>query len=117
MNKVLSVLNYLSQSVLVDQSISAGGGYRVYSDGWKEQWGLVTSVAYSNNTINVTFLKPFVYEPQVVMATPRMGSGSDGSYNISGRVANVSTTGMTVRTGKNNDASGGHPTQWYAAGF
>lgn len=118
MSKILDALNYLAKGNLIEQSTSeGGGGYRLYSDGWKEQWGTVTGVRYNNDTINVTFPKPFSSAPRIVLTSPRWGSGWDNSWAIASRAANISNTGMTVRSSRNVEPGDDVPVQWYAAGI
>ena len=54
--RILEVLSDASKSYLIETYENNGSGYRVYSDGWCEQWGYMTS---TNSSALLTFLKPF----------------------------------------------------------
>ena len=69
---------------------NGSSGYRVWSDGWCEQWGRVSS---GQSNINVSFLKAFSntnYNAQATSLTNANGVSSDGSIGV------LTATGMTI---------------------
>ena len=82
-----------SKGILVESYVNGTSGYRIYSDGWCEQWGQislnqsVSGGAY--NVASVTFLKPFAntfYSVATNSFHDRFNTGSNSK----------STSSMTV---------------------
>lgn len=87
------------------------GGYRLYSDGWCEQWG-----RYNDNDAHdytVTFYKPFtntLYRPIVGQQLGNGGSTQYRTYNI----YTLSTGSMVVHNATNANTN---YCIWYCSGF
>lgn len=88
-------------TIVETYSDAAGNWYRIYSDGWCEQGGRVNSVAYNSATKNVTLLIPMRDNKYYASAIAITDASDDGTWNISTRVAGLTTTQMTVRGGAN----------------
>lgn len=87
-------LNSLA-SVCVESYQSGTSWYRVYSDGWCEQGGIINTS--SDAAYTMTLLKPFVNTNYQVFITRK--TTGDFSTNINGRwgeVYNVTTTTFTT---------------------
>lgn len=91
--------------------------YNWYSDGWCEQGGRVNSVAYNSAVKNVTFLIPMKDSNYYATAVPLTESASDGYWNISARVAGLTTTQMTVRGGANHNTTYSGTCNWEVSGY
>jgi hypothetical protein len=91
--------------------------YNWYSDGWCEQGGRVNSVAYNSATKNVTFSIPMKDNAYYATAIPITDATNDGSWNISTRVAGLTTTQMTVRGGLNANGAYTGICNWEISGY
>lgn len=58
MQEQITNINAPSRGYLVQSYVNGTSGYRVYSDGWCEQWGRIT--VGIDAAVSVTFLKPFM---------------------------------------------------------
>lgn len=76
---------------LVESHIDETGGYRLYSDGYCEQWGDSTGVA----TTSITFLKPYKNTSYTVLATS--GYPNDNPVYNSFLPHEKTTTGFSVK--------------------
>ena len=96
----------------VTETYSSGTNwYRVYSDGWVEQGGELSSVTQnSTNTINL--LKPFANTNYSVIITATGGSRSNAQYMNCESVNTRNTNNFIIRT---NDYTFGRI--WRAAGY
>ena len=96
--------------VVTETYINGTSGYRVWSDGWCEQWGYQ---AQTTTTANAkTFLKAFRDTNYVLL----IGNDSNtGNYSYNNAAKNKSTTGFTfyVAPGTTNYTFG----SWYACGY
>lgn len=97
--------------------INGTSWYRIYSDGWCEQGGRVNSVAYDSAIKNVTFLKPMKNINYYATAVPLTDGTNDGFWNISARVAGLTTTQMTVRGGANANGTYAGLCSWEVKGY
>ena len=84
---------------IVETYQNGASWYRVYSDGWCEQGGMVTT---TSKTATVTFLKPFInlfYTPQVTCAWSSQATGQNEGIEertTSSMTITVSTVGVIV---------------------
>lgn len=58
MQEQITNINAPSRGYLVQSYVNGTSGYRVYSDGWCEQWGRI--IVGLDASVMVTFLKPFM---------------------------------------------------------
>ena len=72
---VLTDLRVKKEVRLVEKYVNGNSGYRLYSDGYCEQWGLCKTKA------TVKYLKPFANTSYSIQATPS-GSTADAYENI-----------------------------------
>lgn len=102
---------------VVQKSLTAQNGYRVWSDGYIEQWGYVDGNITNEQAFNIAFPVPFVAECFGISGTARNTSQSaSGSHQVQ-EVA-VSLNGATVflqsDQSTTSDAAGGF--RWRATG-
>lgn len=88
--------------------------YRVWSDGWLEQWGQVVKVTDGN----ITFLKAFKYIPTIVTSVSKAYNVTLGGFVVN---QSVSTTNFSFKTaiwGSNGIIFSGYSADftWYACG-
>lgn len=103
--------------VVVEEAGNSANGYRIWSDGYVEQWGTLTQgAAYNSTTQNVTFTIPFDttsgYQ-YVMLATATSG----GNYVDGAWVTSMQSTGAIVKTGSQvTTGSTRLKCNWYARG-
>ena len=102
---------------ITETYVNGTSGYRIWSDGYCEQWGRCNSVAYNVATKNVTFLKTFKDTNYFAVASPITDATNDTFWNISARVAGFTTTQMTVRGGFNANGAWTGVCSWMACGY
>lgn len=83
----------------------AGSGYRLYSDGWCEQWGRVTATG----TVTVTFHIPFTTTDYLFITYLISTSTSGRTYATFGQNATLTTCQYNT--------AGITPTRWSASGY
>ena len=83
--------------------------YRVWSDGWIEQGGVVSRTA---SLLQINLNTPFTSTNYVVQAT--MGETTASTKNVSGLIVGTQTT-SSFYVGNDNSAFGNW--NWYACGF
>ncbi len=100
-----------SPAVIVESYINSTSGYRVWSDGFCEQWG-ETEQAASSTAVTITLLKPFVntnyYANSIITSV--------GSSKVT-RLINRTTTKFTI---SKDSLGGGDPVTtnlWEAKGY
>jgi len=91
--------HWLYEQRIVENYVSGTSWYRVFSDGWMEQGGKLTSVADSTDT-TVTFLKAFKNNPLGANVHCTKGNGAD-VYAFQVGVKTSSTTAAVIRTVNN----------------
>ena len=85
-DKTATVFNFNNNRfdvILTESYINGESGYRVYSDGWCEQWGLVDATPESG-AVEITFLKEFAdtnYDIQLSVQSDRTGHMGGGCIN------------------------------------
>ena len=100
-------------AVIVENYKNGASWYRVWSDGWIEQGGNVTGVAYNSSTYNVTFLKSFTTTNYVAFAC----ISSVHAHNVEvAWVTDRAKTKMIVRTGWQSGSQTA-AADWYACGY
>ena len=99
---------------IIAQASSSGNGYRLWSNGWVEQWGIVSSGAsYSSTTTNVSFTYSFNSGTYNAYATALAGSHYiDGAW-----ITNQGTSSMCVHTGSQATSASNVKCNWYACGW
>lgn len=109
MQEQITNINALSRGYLVQSYVNGTSGYRVYSDGWCEQWGRIT-VGLDSSVI-VTFLKPFMN------ASYYANWISCNGYTLNGAGTracdNLTTTSMRIYNGQDCAMLA----NWYACGY
>lgn len=95
-------INAQSRGYLVESYTDGTSGYRLYSDGYCEQWGY--SDQDENSLRTITFLKPYKDTNYVVT----LGDSNIGMSNTNSRIAKIAsiTTKNMVVTGIFNNAIG-----------
>ena len=86
-NKVVS---YVTESVQNEFY-----GYRIYSDGWKEQY--ITVDVTSNGTRTYSWYKPFTKIPYVLCAPQGQPTNTTSDNNYVANVSSVSSSNFTVK--------------------
>ena len=84
-------------AVVVDSYINGTSGYRVYSDGYCEQWGYVLSV---KKTATITLLKEMIDTNYSIICTGTEATG--GNDNGSMNAYNPTTTGFNIYNTSDN---------------
>lgn len=91
-------LTNIKTHIVIDTYENGASGYRVWSDGYCEQWGIASAMVGYDNQVNVTFLKQYkdiYYNAQVTDNR----AGTNGSYADQFLVVcNKSATGMSIYT-------------------
>lgn len=115
MQEQITNINAPSRGYLVQSYVNGTSGYRVYSDGWCEQWGSGGSSSVTNNTATVVInlLKP--YKDTNYMGLANSGFGYGSSWNgpfVNNKTAEaVSFGGWITGTGTMTI------NQWYCCGY
>ena len=86
-----------SHSVVIKEYVSGTSGYRIWSTGYCEQWG-IASVSSITLNLSVSFTKTFKSTPRVITTV-----SSTSSYASQSGTSNYD--GVTVRTGSVNRVS------------
>lgn len=108
------VKNTLANSIYVtDSYINGTSWYRIWSDGWCEQGGEISAVAYDSSSINLTFLKAFRDANYNFQATTESTNHAVDSACYEAK----SATGVRVISGNQAGANVGTPVQWIAFGY
>lgn len=115
-NAVAYITGKLVKGFVTSTYISGTNWYRVWSDGWIEQGGIVNSTQYNNTSMNVTFLKPMSNTSYYACANPNTND-HQGTWNVNARCAVKTTTGMSVHGANNNSSAYTGPCSWYACGY
>ena len=97
-----------SKGILQESYVNGTSGYRIYSDGCCEQWG-VASVSNGNTGLQVALSKSYANSDYVVLVNNR---GS--SYSTTGVCADV-LSGSAIKIYYNTTAS--RTIQWYTLGY
>ena len=92
---------------------SGNSWYRVYSDGWCEQGGVISAVAYDSSSINLVYLKTFRDNYYNFQATT---AGTDHAVDSACYEAK-SATGIRVISGNQSGSNAGTDVQWLACGY
>lgn len=95
MQEQITDINAQSRGYLVESYTNGTSGYRLYSDGFCEQWGY--SGIDSNPSRTITFLKPYKDTNYIVT----LGASNIGITNTNSRIAKIAsiTTTNMVLTG------------------
>lgn len=115
MQEQITNINAPSRGYLVESYVNGTSGYRVYSDGWCEQWGCGGSSSATNNiaTVVINLLKP--YKDTNYMGLANSGFGNGSSWNgpfVNNKTAEaVSFGGWISGTGTMTI------NQWYCCGY
>lgn len=102
-------INAPSRSYLVQSYVNGTSGYRVYSDGWCEQWGRITIGA--DSAIGVIFLKPFMNAPYYANWISCSGESLNGEGTRA--CTNLTTTSMRIYNGQDCVMFA----NWYICGY
>lgn len=109
MQEQITNINAPSRGYLVQSYVNGTSGYRVYSDGWCEQWGRITVGV--DAFVSVTFLKPFMNASYYANWISCNGE----TLRSSGTRAcdNLTTTSMRIYNGQDCAMLA----NWYACGY
>lgn len=102
------------KAYIVEEWHSGTEGYIVYSNGFCEQWGFISSAIASNTTIAVTLKKPYNNTNFVITACERYDSGTSDSNNENYWVSAVSNSSFTIY---NSAAGGMKKLYWRVTGY
>lgn len=105
----INAINAPSRGYLVQSYVNGTSGYRVYSDGWCEQWGRIT-VGLDSSVI-VTFLKPFMNASYYANWISCNGCTLNGAGTRA--CDNLTTTSMRIYNGQDCAMLA----NWYACGY
>lgn len=109
MQEQITNINAPSRGYLVQSYVNGTSGYRVYSDGWCEQWGRIT--VGQDASVSVTFLKPFMnasYYANWISCNGEIQNG-EGTRACD----NLTTTSMRIYNGQDCAMLA----NWYACGY
>lgn len=109
MQEQITNINAPSRGYLVQSYVNGTSGYRVYSDGWREQWGRIT--VRQDSSVSVTFLKPFMNASYYANWISCNGETLNGEGTRA--CANLTTTSMRIYNGQDCAMLA----NWYACGY
>jgi hypothetical protein len=109
MQEQITNINAPSRSYLVQSYVNGTSGYRVYSDGWCEQWGRIS--VELDSSVWVTFLKPFMNASYYANWISCNGETQNGEGTRA--CANLTTTSMRIYNGQDSAMLA----NWYACGY
>lgn len=109
MQEQITNINALSRGYLVQSYVNGTSGYRVYSDGWCEQWGRIT--VGLDASVSVTFLKPFMSASYYANWISCNGYTQNGEGTRA--CDNLTTTSMRIYNGQDRAMLA----NWYACGY
>ena len=109
MQEQITNINAPSRGYLVQSYVNGTSGYRVYSDGWCEQWGRIS--VGPDAFVSVTFLKPFMnasYYANWISCNgyTQIGEGTRACDNLT-------TTSMRIYNGQDCAMLA----NWYTCGY
>jgi hypothetical protein len=102
---------------IIETYINGDSWYRVWSDGWCEQGGMVNVIANNANVV-VTFLKPMLNTDYTVTIGHYVASNTDAFYYNQGGVTNKTTQTVTL-TNRRFQSNGSYTLNimWQACGY
>lgn len=109
MQEQITNINAPSRGYLVQSYVNGTSGYRVYSDGWCEQWGRI-SVGL-DASVSVTFLKPFMNASYYANWISCNGYTQNGEGTRA--CDNLTTTSMRIYNGQDCAMLA----NWYTCGY
>lgn len=109
MQEQITNINALSRGYLVQSYVNGTSGYRVYSDGWCEQWGRIT--VGQDSSVIVTFLKPFMNASYYANWISCNGYTQTGEGTRA--CDTLTTTSMRIYNGQDRAMLA----NWYACGY
>lgn len=86
---------------ITETYVNGTSGYRIWSDGWCEQWGMSTATS-------ITYLKSFKNTDYDLQVTPHRNQNAQVYWSDFGHTKTIN--GFTIRL--NN-----YPTDWFAQGY
>lgn len=109
MQEQITNINAPSRGYLVQSYVNGTSGYRVYSDGWCEQWGRIT--VGQDASVSVTFLKPFMNASYYANWISCNGETQNGEGTRA--CDNLTTTSMRIYNGQDCAMLA----NWYTCGY
>lgn len=109
MQEQITNINAPSRGYLVQSYVNGTSGYRVYSDGWCEQWGRIT--VGLDASVSVTFLKPFMNASYYANWISCNGETQNGEGTRA--CDNLTTTSMRIYNGQDCAMLA----NWYTCGY
>lgn len=109
MQEQITNINAPSRGYLVQSYVNGTSGYRVYSDGWCEQWGRIR--VGLDAFVRVTFLKPFMNASYYANWISCNGETQNGEGTRA--CDNLTTTSMRIYNGQDCAMFA----NWYTCGY
>lgn len=109
MQEQITNINAPSRGYLVQSYVNGTSGYRVYSDGWCEQWGRI--FVRLDASVSVTFLKPFMNASYYANWISCNGKTQNGEGTRA--CDNLTTTSMSIYNGQDCAMLA----NWYTCGY
>ena len=109
MQEQITNINAPSRGYLVQSYVNGTSGYRVYSDGWCEQWGRI--IVGLDSSVIVTFLKPFMNASYYANWISCNGYTQNGEGTRA--CDNLTTTSMRIYNGQDCAMLA----NWYTCGY
>ena len=106
----LTDINATTRGYLVESYVNGLSGYRLYSDGYCEQWGIITSSTASTGQ-SVSFVKTFKSTP-IVLLTQYLTTYSSTLY-----ISTISTSNMVIRASRYSGNQENVDFTWKASGY
>lgn len=108
-NAHADIRNLIKTAVLVSSNYGTTSGYRIYSDGRKEQWGIISNS--TNRQVTVTF--PVAYNTVPINIHTTANNSPNGTFSTL-TVQTVSAASMQIDVVSATGAPGGY---WYTDGY
>ena len=108
-----NISEYIPQSggiTIKDTFVDGTSGYRIWTDGYCEQWGIITSSTASTGQ-SVSFVKTFKSTP-IVLLTQYLTSYSSTLY-----ISTISTSNMVIRASRYSGNQENDDFTWKASGY
>lgn len=106
----LTDINAPTRGYLVESYVNGLSGYRLYSDGYCEQWGIITSSTTSTGQ-SVSFVKTFKSTP-IVLLTQYLTTYSSTLY-----ISTISTSNMVICASRYSGNQENVDFTWKASGY
>ena len=117
LNSKVDTSSLVECQVVINTYVNGTSGYRIWSDGYCEQWGLTSKIA-DFGTATVNLLKSFKdLNYTITKATMMPASGDDSSYNDATCIRYASRTNSSFQIYNRGATDGGRFVNWKACGY